>query len=126
MSRRFQFSLSGLFGLLVIVSLPCGVVAYFSHQLNEFHRAAEPIEKVAGRRIRAGGDGMGMLQGSRGIIYVNLTGPEIDDEVLASLLPDRKRLPNLRLISLSRSGKVTVEGVERLQKELPDCHIDWL
>jgi hypothetical protein len=148
MSRRFQFSLRAVFALVAVVALVLGCIAFLRHQLNEFHCAAEPIEKVTGRRIRAGGDGIGAFQGTHGIVYVDLTGGEIGDEVLASLLPDLKRLPRLGSLFLSRSAitdfgleslwqlkqlrcvyldgtKVTADGVGRLQKELPDCHIEW-
>lgn len=137
-----------MFALVAAVAMALGFIAFRLNQLNEFHCAAEPIEKATGRRIRAGGDGMGALLGRHGIVYVDLTGAEIGDEVLAILQPDLKRLPSLRSMFLSRSAitdagleslwqlkqlhrvyldgtKVTADGVERLQKELPACQIEW-
>ena len=49
----FAACVIGIFGLLVIVSLPCGVVAYFRHQLSDYHLVAEPIEKATGCKVSA-------------------------------------------------------------------------
>jgi hypothetical protein len=124
----------------------CGVVAYFRHQLADYHLVAEPIEKATGCRIMASGDGMGMFYGRYGINKLDFTDAPVDDAVLRDLQPHLQRLPHLIWFDLNRTRitdngfetlcqlkqlrqlgvvgtNVTPAGVERARRELPNCEI---
>jgi hypothetical protein len=104
MPGRFQIKLSTLFLLILVVSLPLGCIAYVRHQIDDFHRAAAPFEKVSGRQVQASGDGMGIVNGRYGLTMLDLREAELDDAGLLKLKADLECLPELHALVLARTS----------------------
>jgi len=117
MPRPSQIKLSGLFVLILLISLPLGCIAYLKRQTEDFNRVAAPFEKVTGRRPQASGDGMAIVYGRYGLTQLNLVDADLDDAKLLKLKGDLERLPNLRSLVLNRTtiSDVGLEALENLQ-----------
>jgi hypothetical protein len=120
MAGRFQIKLSALFVLILAISLPLGCIAYMRHQIDDFHRAAAPFEKVSGRQVQASGDGMAIVYGRYGLTTVNLREAKLDDAGLLKLKGDLERLPELHALDLARTA-IGDDGLEAL-KNLKALH----
>lgn len=114
MHGRFQIKLSALFLLILVVSLPLGCIAYVRHQIDDFHRAAAPFEKVSGRRVQASGDGMAIVYGRYGLTRLDLGQAELNDAGLLKLKGDLECLPELHALVLARTS-IGDDGLEALE-----------
>lgn len=117
MPGRFQIKLSALFVLILAISLPLGSIAYVRHQIDDYHRAATPFEKLSRRRVQASGDGMAIVCGRYGLTILDLGEAEIDDAGLLKLKGDLERLPELHSLALARNP-IGDDGLAAL-KNLP-------
>jgi hypothetical protein len=114
----------------VCLVVPVGCVLLAIYEVREFRRAAEPIEKLSGRLVRAAGGDVGEILGRRAIQRLDLSGGRIDDKALAELVPELERLGWLDRLSLagarvSAPGFAALESLRQLRSlDLQNTSID--
>ncbi len=112
-SQKYQFRLKAIFAVILGIGVPLGGVAHLKHQVEDFHRAAEPFERLTGREVRASTDGLGIYKGRRGILRLNLRDSGVTDADLLGVKADLEQIPDLRQLLLART-RITDIGLRAI------------
>ena len=100
---------------LIFAAASLGCIAAAKRQIDDFHRAAAPFERLTGRRIDAAGGGVGELLGRRALRCLDLSGSGLTDAELLDLQPDLEALAGLDRLVLGRT-RVSDPGLEALER----------
>lgn len=132
-----------LLGPVIVYPISCA--ARWSLGAYRFREASKPFLELGGY---ARGTEMGQLEGAAGIAVIRLDGTKANDDDLLRLHHHLASLPELRVLQLDgtqvtdkgltyllelhsleelylHETSVTVKGVADLQRELPNCTIEY-